>query len=82
MAQLISQAYDKLDPENTGNVSLDHVIANYNPKGHPHVLSRKKTPEYVYNAFVNGITRKAVDGNVSKQEFVDYYAELNFCVPN
>lgn len=82
MTSLIAAAYSKLDPKGTNSVCLKTLISSYCAEQHPHVLSRRKQLEDVRNEFASGITRKAVDNNVSRQEFVDYYAELNFCLPN
>lgn len=81
ITSLISQAFDKLDPEGTGAASLDCLSNNYQADKHPHVLSRRKAPEEVYSIFLNGMTRKAENGKVSRAAFVDYYADINFCVP-
>lgn len=37
-------AFDKLDPEGTGCVSLKHLSDTYCANKHPHVLSRRKSP--------------------------------------
>lgn len=81
VAALIGAAFDKLDPNNLGSVPLQTLIDLYCAENHPHVLSRRKNSQAVKEQFVDGITRKAVDNYVSRQNFVDYYAELNFCVP-
>ena len=31
---------------------------------------------------MNGMTGKSENGKVSRGGFVDYYADINFCVPN
>lgn len=74
VTSLIAAAYNKLDPKGTNNVSLQTIINTYNAEQHPHVLSRRKLVDQARAEFANGITRKAVDNNVSRQEFVDYYA--------
>ena len=63
---LINQAYNKLDSENAGAVSLDTMSQNYNAKQHPHVLSRRKSPQEVMGIFVNGMARKA-EGDAVKR---------------
>jgi hypothetical protein len=59
------------------------LISNYNPTNHPHSLTRKKDPESIKNDFDHAIAKKACPkGRVTQAAFVDYYAELNFCIPN
>lgn len=54
----------------------------YHVKCHPHVVSRRKSPEEVLDQVRSGMCRKVVNDVVSREGFVDYYAELNFCIPN
>jgi|JI9StandDraft_1071089.scaffolds.fasta_scaffold292643_2 hypothetical protein len=83
IAQLIGAAFDSLDANNKGSVSLTLIENENTYNKHPHVLSRLKNPEQVRAEFMNGISRKAdANGRVDKKGFLDYYAELNFCVPN
>lgn len=83
LAQLVGFAYDSIDRNNQGSVSLT-ILENENIYGkHPHVLSRLKSPEQIKSEFMSGISRKAdKNGRVDKKGFLDYYAELNFCIPN
>jgi len=83
VADLIGEAFAKLDQDNAGKLSMDQMLNSYNAKSHPHVLSRLKAPEDAKGFFMNGMERKAdADQQVSKEGFIDYYAELNFCIPN
>lgn len=82
VARLVGQAYEKLDPHNTDAVAFEHMLAVYNPTQHPHVLSRKKSPQEVREFFETAMGRKVVGGHVTRPAFVDYYAELSFCIPN
>lgn len=56
---LISQAFDKLDPECTGCAPLEVLCNNYCASSHPHVLSRRKAPEEVFAIFQAGMSKKA-----------------------
>lgn len=82
-ASLIGQAFDCLDSKCEGAVSLQCLECAYNAEQHPHCLTRRKSPETIKSEFISAICRKAnSEGKVTKEAFVDYYAELNFCVPN
>jgi hypothetical protein len=62
---------------------LELLLKSYHPQAHPHSLSRRKSPEDIQTEFANAISRKAdQSGRVSQKAFVDYYSELNFCIPN
>lgn len=78
---MISMAFDKIDPEGTGEVALAHLANCYCADKHPHVLSRRKSPEEVFDTFMTGMTLKANGDVLSRAGFVDYYADINFCVP-
>jgi hypothetical protein len=83
VAAVINQAFEVLDKKHENSLTLEQLTKSYNPQNHPHALSRKKSPEDIQAEFVNAISRKADEnGRVSQKAFVDYYAELNFCVPN
>ena len=59
------------------------MINAYKAEAHPHALSRKKDPQAIKDEFASAINRKAdASGYVTQAAFVDYYAELNFCIPN
>lgn len=47
VSSLIGAAYDKFDPSNTNDVSLQTLISAYDVRKHPHVLARRKKPEDV-----------------------------------
>lgn len=71
---LIAQAFDNLDPNNTNKVSLETINKRFIGEKHPHVLTRRKKIEDVIAELNNGLTRKAVNGNITRQDFIDYYA--------
>lgn len=80
---MINQAFEVLDKKHENSLSLEQLTKSYNPQNHLHALSRKKSPENIQAEFVNAISRKADEnGRVSQKAFIDYYAELNFCIPN
>lgn len=83
VAAVINQAFEVLDKKHEYSLTLEQLTKSYNPQNHPHALSRKKSPEDIQAEFVNAISRKADEnGRVSQKAFIDYYAELNFCIPN
>lgn len=83
VAAVINQAFEVLDTRHENSVSLELLTKSYNPQSHPHALSRRKSPEDIQAEFVNAISRKAdQNGRVSQKAFIDYYSELNFCIPN
>ncbi len=71
---LIAQAFDNLDPNNTNKVSLETINKKFIAGQHPHVLTRRKKIEDVLTELNNGLSRKAANGNITRQDFIDYYA--------
>ena len=50
---LIAKAYQTLDVNGDGQVTLDDVAKIYDASHHPDVISRKSTPEQVYSESVS-----------------------------
>jgi len=50
---MIRQAYDKLDVNKDGKVTLDDVARLYDVSMHPDVIQKKMTPEQAYRQFMS-----------------------------
>lgn len=48
---------------------------------HPRVRTREKKEEIVYNDFVNCISQRTRGGQVTEEDFIQYYADINACTP-
>lgn len=71
--QVIRQAYDKLDKNRDGRVTLEDLASLYDASETPAVKSGKATPEEVFRAFINNWDTQKKDGIVTAEEFADYY---------
>lgn len=79
---VIDSTFDYLDYKKQGKLDLEELCLRYRSKEHPHAATRKKFAEDISNEFTQGLKLKSSDGKtLSKQEFTDYYADLNACTP-
>lgn len=89
----MKHAFQFLDVEGTGQLSVDELIGNgeeskgpfgsrcYNAAAHPRVRTREKLEENVHKEFADGIKARAPDGVVDENIFIEFYADLNACLP-
>lgn len=73
----IRQAYNKLDINGDGSVTLDDIAKIYDASFHPDVLSKKKTPEEVYREFMSQWDTEVADGIVTFDEFMEYFKDVS-----
>ena len=69
----VRAAYDKLDVNKDGQVTLKDVAALYDVSENPEVQEGKKSPEQVYAEFLSVWDSQNPDGIVTFEEFCDYY---------
>lgn len=78
----VKKAYQKLDREGRGYLSVAMLINNYNAELHPRVRTREKTVSQVQSEFERAISSKSRDGaTISEIDFLDYYADVSACLP-
>lgn len=78
----VKKAYQKLDREGRGYLSVTMLINNYNAELHPRVRTREKTVSQVQSEFERAISSKSRDGaTISEIDFLDYYADVSACLP-
>ena len=65
----IRKAYDKLDINGDGKVTLDDIAQIYDVSQHPDVIDGKKTPEEAYREFMSLWDTQVADGIVTFDEF-------------
>jgi Ca2+-binding EF-hand superfamily protein len=84
----ISGIFSNIDTEETGAVSIQTLKNIYDSKKHPDVVNGTKRPEEAYEQFcysldlyceINGIPE---NGNLSFENFVDYYSGVSACIPD
>jgi hypothetical protein len=82
LTEAIQNAFQFLDYRRKGELDLEELLRKYQAHYHPHTATRKKSPQEVAQEFETGIKLKS--GNqktLTEKEFLDYYQDLNFCVP-
>lgn len=70
---LILMAFDRLDKDGSGVVTIEDVRSAYDTSKHPDVLSGKKTPDEALREFMAQWDTDVHDGRITKDEFLDYY---------
>lgn len=63
------------------SISLAELQKKFNSLAHPRVVTREKKAETVHADFCSGIAAYAKGGNVSKEGFFEYYADVNAVLP-
>jgi Ca2+-binding EF-hand superfamily protein len=77
---LVNRIYATMDADRSGVLTVEDMKLRYNAKGNPDVQSKKKTEEQVLTEFLNtfeGEGGERGDGQVTRQEFVDYYVGVS-----
>ena len=74
---MIRQAYNKLDKNGDGSVTLDDIALIYDVSKHPDVVNLKKNPLEVYKDFMKQWDTQVADGIVSFDEFLDYFRDVS-----
>jgi Ca2+-binding EF-hand superfamily protein len=87
---LVTKAFDCVDENEDGLVTIDELKKAYSPRFHPDIKSGKKTDEDVMNEFVNTfemhhslVGEKALKGGenlIPKGEFVTYYTKISAAI--
>jgi Ca2+-binding EF-hand superfamily protein len=81
--KVINEAFDKLDVNGDGAIQLDDLKIVYaaNARNHPNYRSGQWTEEQTLQFFLDGLdTPGSPDGKVTRQEFMNYYAEVSATV--
>jgi Ca2+-binding EF-hand superfamily protein len=70
--QFVRMAFNILDRDGSGIVTLDEIAAAYDESKNPDVLSGRKTQEEAFREFMN-VWDQNQDGFITWQEFQEYY---------
>jgi Ca2+-binding EF-hand superfamily protein len=81
--KLVRMAFSILDQDGSGIVNASEIAEMYDPSMHPDVISKKKRPEEVLREFLDTFDVGGVkDGEVTQEEFINYYANLSASIDN
>ena len=84
--ELVYLAFNVLDSDGTGVVTLDEMANKYDCTQHPDVISGKKTSSEVLleliEVFEVGSTGEDKKGEITFQEFENYYSNISAGIPS
>lgn len=75
--KLVRMAFDRLDKDKSGSVTVDELMEVYDVSWNPEVKAGKKTPKEAMKDFMAQWDRLDQDGVVTPEEFEDYYKEVS-----
>ena len=81
---IVKRAFQKLDSDGSGEITIDDIRTVYNAAMHPEVIKGNMTEDQVLAQFLNKFEEHSAekDGRVSWQEFLTYYKHVGADVPN
>ncbi|KAG0421594.1 hypothetical protein HPB47_002556 [Ixodes persulcatus] len=75
---LVEKAFAKLDRSGDGQVTYEDMQGVYSVRNHPDYLNGEKTEKELLTKFLASFEQGGVvDGAVTKDEFIDYYAGVS-----
>eukprot|EP00727_Mastigamoeba_balamuthi_P012359 m51a1_g7746 putative calcyphosin-like protein (221) ;mRNA; r:23716-24603 len=77
---VVKKAFDKLDRDGSGVITVDDVRGVYSVKTNPEVVSGKKSADEVLQEFLGSFDGPDRDGKITLEEFEEYYASVSSCV--
>lgn len=75
--KLIMVAFDVLDSTRDGTITIEDIRKSFDVRHHPDVLSGKVTPDQALSAFLRQFDTIKQDGQVSRDEFLEYYKNVS-----
>jgi hypothetical protein len=74
---MVRMAFNVLDTDRSGVVTLDEVESRYDASVHPEVKTGKKTKQQALREFMSVWDKHEQDGLITYVEFEDYYKEIS-----
>ncbi|KAI8115252.1 calcyphosin-like isoform X1 [Lucilia cuprina] len=81
---IIDKAFAKMDRTGDGVITLEDLRNVYTAREHPKFKSGEKTEDEILTDFLHNFEggRGNLDGKVTKEEFVNYYATISASIDN
>lgn len=76
----VNAAYDKLDKNKDGKVTLDDIAKIVDISQFPEVVNGQMTPKEVYMKYMACWETQEADGVVTYEEFCQYYKDVSASV--
>lgn len=77
----INKAFDKLDVDGSGTVTIDDLQAIHNPQSSELVRMGKTTANQIFANLLRSYDDDG-DGTITREEFIDYYREISPSIDN
>lgn len=79
----VHKAFQKLDVDKSGTITIDDLKGVYDVSAHPKVISGEWSDDQALEAFLaNFDTPNNFDGTVTQEEFLSYYAGISASIDN
>ena len=72
----VTEAYEKLDRDSSGDISLNEIESHYDVTHHPKVMSGEWSRKEALEDFLKQWDANA-DASVSKEEFIDFFKDVS-----
>jgi Ca2+-binding EF-hand superfamily protein len=81
--RIVNMAFDALDSDRSGVIEANELMEKYDASKHPDVIAGRRTAQQVLNEWLSTFeVGGAVDGCVTRQEFVNYYTNIGANIDN
>lgn len=78
---VVEQAFQKLDKNGDGRITIDDLRTVYNVKCHPRYISGEESEESILNKFLSNFEQQGmVDGVVSSFIYFSFYSIKSTCI--
>jgi Ca2+-binding EF-hand superfamily protein len=73
---IVKKAFQRLEKDNDGRVTLNDIAAAFDVEKHPDVINKKRTKQEVLREFVSDWDKNG-DGEITWEEFLEYYSNIS-----
>ena len=77
---LVRAAYNKLDANKDGRVTIKDAAQLFKASSHPDVVQKRRSEEEIYREFLDSYDTFQKDGIVTFEEFMEYYEGVSCMV--
>jgi len=78
---IVKMAFEVLDTDKSGSISMEEIRAKYNVNKHPKVVSGQMTPEQAIKEFMSPWNKSDKD-QITWEDFLDYYEYISPLIDN